>query len=85
MHPILIAQGWREMINLLFTLLVVIAIFISILFIGTLIGWWKGANAIVLPGLGIILATPLMLILLLIIEFGVVILATVVSNFRPVE
>ena len=73
-----IDAGTRDsgvIMNAVFALLIVIATLISALTIGVLIMWWKGLDAIVLPGLGIIVAIPLFLLLLLIVEVVIVLLA----------
>ena len=80
MHCFKLHKVGVKMMNLIFGLLVLIAIFISIVIIGLLILWLKGSYSIALPGFGIILATPLFIMLLMIIEFGVVIVATFVSR-----
>jgi len=63
-------------VNLLLTLLILAAILTSILIIGFLVLWWKGVEVIVLPGLGVIIATPLIVGLLLVIEIVIVLLAS---------
>ena len=70
------------MINLVFTLLVLSAIAISLLMIGFLILWLKGADSLAFPGLGIIVATPLFTILLIVLQFIVIIAAIFVSQYR---
>ena len=62
--------------NLLLTLLIGVAIIVSILTIGFLVMWWKGVEVIALPGLGVIIATPLIVGLLLVIEIVIVLLAS---------
>lgn len=61
--------------NLLLTILIGMAILISILTIGVLVLWWKGVEVIALPGLGVIIATPLIAGLLLVIEIVIVVVA----------
>ena len=56
------------MMNFNFTLLVLIAIAISVVIILVLFLWLMGVDALALPGLGIIVATPLLLCLLIICE-----------------
>jgi hypothetical protein len=62
-------------VNILLTLLVFVAILISILTIGFLILWVKGVEVIALPGLGVIIATPLIVGVLLVIEMVIVVVA----------
>ena len=59
------------------------ALFILILFIVALGLWMKGASSLVLPGLGIIVATPLILILLLFLETVFVLLAAYLVRLIP--
>ena len=68
--------------NFIFTSLVLLAAFISLLTIGALFMWLRGASAIVLPDLGIIFGTPLLIILLIIIELVAVIAAIFSSGLR---
>lgn len=68
--------------NFIFTSLVLIAAFLSLLIIGALLMWLRGMSAIVLPGLGIILGTPVLIVLLIIIELVAVIAAIFASGLR---
>ena len=61
--------------TLLVTLLMWAAILISASTIGILIMWWRGMDVIALPGLGLIVATPIIVLLLLMAEIALVILA----------
>jgi hypothetical protein len=45
--------------------------------------WLKGANSIALPGLGIIIATPLLLTLLVIAELGAIFSAAYCVRYLP--
>ncbi|MDQ3665519.1 MAG: hypothetical protein M3410_02775 [Acidobacteriota bacterium] len=66
--------------SLLLTLLIIAAILTSVFTIGILVLWWKGVNAIVLPGMGLMVATPLMVLLLLIIEVVTILVAILASS-----
>ncbi len=66
--------------NLILTLLIIAAILTSVFTIGVLVLWWKGVNAIALPGMGLIVATPLMVLLLLIVEMVTVLVAILASS-----
>ena len=68
--------------NFIFASLVLIAAFLSLLIIGALFMWLRGVSAIALPGLGIILATPFLIILLIIIELVTVIAAMFTASLR---
>jgi hypothetical protein len=63
-------------------LLIIAAILTSVFTIGLLLLWWKGVNTIVLPGMGLIVATPLMVLLLLIVEVVTVLVAILASSQR---
>lgn len=45
--------------------------------------WLKGADFIVLPGLGIIIATPLLVTVLVIAEFGAIFCAAYCVRYLP--
>ena len=70
------------MINLIFTLLVLSAIIISLLVIGSLILWLKGADAVAFSGLGIIVATSLFTVSLTVLPFILIIAAIFFSRYR---
>ena len=61
--------------NAISALLTLAAILISALTIGFLVIWWKGVDSILFPGLGLMVATPMIVLLLLIVEVVVVFLA----------
>ena len=63
-------------------MLIAAAVLVSI--IGVLGLWMKGASSVVLPGLGIIVATPLLLMLLLVAEIILVVLAAYLVRYVPV-
>ena len=68
---------------LLLILSVLAALLILILFILALGLWMKGVSALALPGLGIIVATPLVLMALLFLETVFVLLAAYLVRFIP--
>ena len=72
------------MSNLVLVLLIIIAAVILVAIIGLLGVWMKGADSIALPGLGIIIATPLLLILLIVVELILVILAAYLVRYIPI-
>ena len=45
--------------------------------------WLKGADAIALPGLGVIIATPLLLAVLVLVEFGAIFCAAYCVRYLP--
>ena len=61
--------------NFIFASLVLIAAFLLLLIIGGLFMWLRGVSVILLPGLRIMLATPFLIVLLIIIELVAVIAA----------
>jgi hypothetical protein len=70
--------------SLLLVLLILIAAAILVALIGVLGFWMKGADVIALPGLGLIIATPLILALLVTLELGVVVLAAYLVRYTPI-
>ena len=70
------------MINLVFSLLVVVAIIVSLLTFVLLVTWLRGADSLAFPGLGIIVATPLFALLLTVLQFLIIIAAIVVARYR---
>jgi hypothetical protein len=60
--------------------LTLVAILISVLTIGLLIMWWRGVDSIAFPGLGLLIATPVLVLLLLIIEVVVVFIAMLAKS-----
>jgi hypothetical protein len=69
-------------VNLLFTLLIIAAILTSVFTIGALALWWKGVKVILLPGIGLMVATPYLVLLLLIVEVLIVFVAILASSLR---
>ncbi len=73
------------MMSLMFTLLMLVA---SVLLVGvtvTLGMWMRGSSAVVLPGAGLIIATPLIFFMFLIAEAIVVVLAALLVRYVPLE
>jgi hypothetical protein len=70
--------------SLLLVLLILIAAAILVALIGVLGFWMKGADVILLPGLGLLIATRLILVLLVILEIGVVVLAAYLVRYTPI-
>ena len=61
--------------NVISVLLTLVAIFSSVVGIGFLVLWLRGIDSILLPGLGIVVATPVIVLLILILEVALVLLA----------
>jgi len=61
--------------NFLLAVLIILAIAILVALIAILGFWMKGATVIVLPGLGVLIGTPLILTVLIIIEIAVILAA----------
>ena len=70
--------------NLALGLLILLAVILLVAIIGVLGLWMKGVDAIAFPGLGIIVATGLMLGLLIIIEVACVISAALLIRSIPI-
>ena len=71
------------MTYLLLILATLAALFILVLCILLLGLWMKGVGAVALPGLGIIVATPLLLMALLSLEVVFALLAAYLVRFLP--
>ena len=63
---------------------VIISIVILILFIILLGVWMKGTSSLVFPGLGLIVATPIVLVLLLVVEIIIVFIAAYLVRLIPI-
>lgn len=63
---------------------VIISIIILTLFIIVLGVWMKGSSSLAFPGLGLIVATPLVLILLLVAEIVMVLSAAYLVRVIPI-
>src|SRR5215204_447898 len=74
----------RVMSQALLVLLYLLAAALLIPLIGALGFWLKGANSIVLPGLGVIIATPLLVAVLVVAEIGAVCGAAYCIRYLPV-
>ena len=53
-------------LGIISAILIFIAIIFSVLVIFSLIGWWRGIDNIIFPGFGLVIATPGIIIFLLI-------------------
>ena len=62
----------------------IISIVILILFIILLGVWMKGSSSLAFPGLGLIVATPIVLILLLVVEIIIVFIAAYLVRLIPI-
>ena len=67
----------------LLVLLYLLAAALLIPLIGALGLWLKGADSIALPGLGVIIATPLLVVVLAVAEIGAVICAAHCVRYLP--
>ena len=66
--------------NAISVLLTLAAIFSSVIGIGFLFLWLKGIDSILFPGLGILLSTPVIVLLILILEVVLVLLAVLTKS-----
>lgn len=71
------------MAKVLLVILYLIAAAILVPLIWTLGGWLKGADSIALPGLGLIIATRLLVAVLVIAEFGAIFCAAYCVRYLP--
>jgi len=71
------------MTQALLVILYLLAAAILIPLIGALGFWLKGADAIALPGLGILIATPLLVAVLAVAEVGVILCAAYCVRYLP--
>ena len=65
--------------NITASFLILTAVFLTILIFIALIGWWRGADSILFPGLGLVVATPAIIILFLIFNVAFVVAAALVK------
>ena len=65
--------------NIIASFLTLIAIVLSFLACLTLIGWWRGIDNVLFPGLGLVVAMPGLIVLLLILNIGLVIVTAAVK------
>lgn len=63
---------------------VIVSIVILIMFILLLGFWMKGATSLMLPGLGVIVATPLVLVLLMVVEIIMVLISAYLVRLIPI-
>ena len=63
---------------------VIVSILLLILFIIFLGLWMKGSSVLALPGLGVMVATPLVLILLLVAEIVMVLISAYLVRLIPI-
>ncbi len=76
-------KGKAAVYYLLLILSVITAVLTLIIFIGVLGIWMKGADSLAFPGLGLVVATPVVLVLLLVFESLMVLLAAYLVRFIP--
>ncbi|HEY6188232.1 MAG TPA: hypothetical protein VIW80_11160 [Pyrinomonadaceae bacterium] len=72
------------MVNVALGLLILLAVILLVAIISLLGLWLKGVGSIAFPGLGLIVATWLMLALLIVIEVAVVIFAALLVRSIPI-
>jgi hypothetical protein len=70
------------MANLIFTLLVLAAVIISLLIIGLLLLWLRGVDTLAFPGLGLLVGTPLLVVLLTLLQLVVVVAAIFAARYK---
>ena len=72
------------MVNVALGLLILLAVILLVAIISLLGLWLKGVGSIAFPGLGLLVATWLMLALLIVIEVAVVIFAALLVRSIPI-
>lgn len=72
------------MSNLVFVTFILIAVIVLVAIICMLGFWMRGVDVIALPGLGILVATPLLLILLFVVEVFLVMLGAYLMRYVPI-
>ena len=70
------------MANLIFTLLILAAVVISLLTIGMLLLWLRGVDSLAFPGLGLLVATPLFVVLLTLLQLVFVAAAIFAARYK---
>jgi hypothetical protein len=70
------------MANLVFTLLVLAAVVVCLLTIGVLLLWLWGVDTLAFPGLGILVATPLLVVLLALLQIVFVVAAIFAARYK---
>jgi hypothetical protein len=70
------------MAKLIFTLLVLAAVATSLLTIGMLLLWLRGVDSLAFPGLGLLVATPLFVVLLTLLQLVFVAAAIFAARYK---
>ncbi len=65
--------------NIISSILILIAIVLSFVTLLALVGWLRGGGAVLLPGLGLIVSTPALIVLLLILNIIFVVAAAFIK------
>jgi hypothetical protein len=77
----LLKEG-TEVANLIFTLLILAAVAICLLTVGMLLLWLWGADSLAFPGLGLLVATPVFVLLLTLLQLIVVVAAIFAARYK---
>lgn len=65
--------------NIFASFLILITVLLLVLTIFALIGWWRGVDSVLFPGIGIVAAMPVIIFLLLIISIVLVVITSIVK------
>ncbi len=65
--------------NIIASILIFIAVILSVLTIFALFGWWRGVDNVLFPGIGLVAAMPLIIVFLLILNIAFVVAAAAVK------
>jgi uncharacterized membrane protein len=75
----MVAKFHRKIMNTIASLIILIAVVQSVLVVISLVGWWRGVDNVAFPGLGLIVATPAIIVLFLILNVIFVIAAAFIK------
>jgi hypothetical protein len=75
-------KGDTGVANLIFTLLVLASVVIALLTAGMLLLWLRGVDSLAFPGLGLLVATPLFVVLLTLLQLAVVVAAIFAARYK---
>ena len=65
--------------NIIASILIFIAVILSVLTIFALFGWWRGVDNVLFPGLGLVAAMPVIIFFLLILNIAFVVVAAIIK------
>ena len=72
----------EEFMNILFTTLIIVLLLTALFDMLLLLTWLKGISTLILPGLGIAIAIPALILLTSLLHIVITFLAIVVDRYR---